>query len=227
MTGEEVIDYKTNPLIKDTDGDGLNDGDEVKKYKTDPLNKDTDKDTLSDGDEVNKYKTNPLKMDTDNDGLRDNDEIITYKTNPLDRDTDKGGIDDGTEVKRDTDPLNAEDDVVKVGVPVVLEGINFATGSAEITPESSVILMKALKTLNNNPEIIVEISGHTDDVGSAASNKKLSQRRADAVRLWLINNGIEESRLKAVGYGEERPIAPNDSPENRLKNRRIEFVRTK
>jgi outer membrane protein OmpA-like peptidoglycan-associated protein len=224
---EELIDYKTDPLKKDTDGDTLNDGDEVKKYRTDPLALDTDKDSLSDGDEVAKYKTNPLKADTDEDGLKDNEEIMTYKTDPLQKDTDKGTVDDGTEVKRGTDPLNVDDDVVKIGKAIILEGIVFATNSAEITPESAEVLRKSLETLRNNPDITVEISGHTDDVGSNASNQKLSQARANSVRQWLINNGVEEFRLVAAGYGEERPIVPNDSPENRQKNRRIEFVRIK
>jgi outer membrane protein OmpA-like peptidoglycan-associated protein len=224
---EEVIDYKTDPMKQDTDGDTLSDSDEVRKYRTDPLSVDTDKDGLNDGDEINKYKTNPLKADTDGDGLNDNQEITTYKTNPLNKDTDGGTVEDGVEVNRGTDPLQADDDVVKIGQVIVLEGITFETNSAEITPESAQILQKTLETLRNNPEIIVEISGHTDDVGSDASNKKLSQARAFSVKQWLVNNGIEDSRLNASGYGEERPIAPNDSPENRRKNRRIEFIRIK
>ena len=64
-----------------------------------------------------KYKTNPLNPDTDGDGLSDSEEVLTHKTNPLMIDTDAGTVDDGTEVKRGTDPLNAEDDVVKIGVP--------------------------------------------------------------------------------------------------------------
>ncbi len=225
--GEEVMKYKTDPLVKDTDKDGLTDGDEVMKYKTDPLKADTDKDGLTDGDEVMKYKTDPLKVDTDGDGLSDSEEVITHKTNPLDKDTDKGTVDDGTEVKRGTDPLNAEDDVVKVGVPIILEGITFATGKADITPESENTLRKALKTLTTYTDISVEISGHTDDVGSAKSNQKLSERRANAVRDWLIAQGIDANRITAVGYGEDKPIADNKTKEGKAKNRRIEFTRIK
>jgi outer membrane protein OmpA-like peptidoglycan-associated protein len=226
---EEVMTYKTDPLKADTDGDGLSDGDEVRKYKTDPLRVDTDKDAIDDGEEVNKYKTDPLRADTDGDGLTDSEEIFTYKTDPLKKDTDGGSVDDGVEVKRGTDPLNPDDDVevVKVGQPIILAGITFETNSAEITYGSAETLQQTLKTLNDHPDIIVEISGHTDDVGSDAYNKTLSQKRADAVRMWLINNGVDGSRLRAVGYGEERPVVPNDSPENRQKNRRIEFVRVK
>ena len=88
-------------------------------------------------------------------------------------------------------------------------------------------LQKALKTLNTYPEIYVEISGHTDNVGNAKSNQKLSQLRANAVRDWLIAQGIDGNRLTAVGYGASKPMVANDSPENKAKNRRIEFSRTK
>lgn len=225
--GEEVTKYKTDPLKADTDGDGLKDGDEVLKYKTDPLKVDTDGDGLSDGDEVMKYKTDPLKIDTDGDGLNDYEEVSVYKTDPLKKDTDGGSVDDGVEVRRGTDPLDAEDDVVKMDVPIVLEGITFATGKADITPESEQILMQALKTLQTYPEISVEIGGHTDDVGSATSNQKLSQRRADAVKGWLVSKGISTDRITAVGYGEDKPRVANDSADNRRLNRRIEFKRIK
>src|SRR3990170_7973437 len=225
--GDEVMKYKTDPLKADTDGDGLNDNDELMQYKTDPLKADTDGDGLKDGDEVLKYKTDPLNPDTDGDGLKDGEEVNTYKTDPLKKDTDGGTVDDGIEVKRGTNPLNADDDVVKVGVPMVLEGVTFATNKADITPESDQILMQALKTLQTYPEISVEISGHTDNVGSNKSNQKLSQRRAESVKGWLVAKGISADRITAVGYGEESPRVANDTPENKRLNRRIEFKRTK
>ncbi len=152
---------------------------------------------------------------------------MTYKSNPLVKDTDGGTIDDGVEVKRGTDPLDPSDDVVKIGVPVILDGITFATGKSEITPQSENTLRKALKTLQTYSDISVEISGHTDNVGSDASNQKLSERRANAVRDWLIREGISPDRITAVGYGESQPTATNDTPEGRQKNRRIEFKRIK
>ncbi len=241
--GDEVMKYKTDPLKADTDGDGLKDGDEVLKYKTNPLKTDTDGDGLSDGKEVNGvnvelkivgapvetklFKTDPLKADTDGDGLTDYAEVMTHKTNPLVVDTDGGTIGDGVEVKRGTDPLDPNDDIVKIGVPIVLEGITFATNKSDITPESEVVLAKALKTLQTYPEIFVEISGHTDNVGSNSSNQKLSQRRADSVRGWLLSKGILADRVTAVGYGEESPRVANDTPDNKRLNRRIEFKRIK
>ncbi|MCL4280361.1 MAG: OmpA family protein, partial [Ignavibacteriaceae bacterium] len=153
------------------------------------------------------------------------EEVNMYRTDPLKADTDGGTIDDFTEVNRGTNPLNPDDDVVKINVPIVLEGITFETGKADITPESESVLQGALKTLQTYPDIIVEISGHTDNVGSSASNQTLSQRRADAVRAWLIIKGINPDRLIAKGYGEDNPRVPNDTAENRRLNRRIEFKR--
>lgn len=222
---DEIATYKTDPLNKDTDGDKLYDGSEVVYYKTDPLKEDTDSDTISDGDEVNLHKTDPLKADTDSDGLKEGEELNMYRTDPLNPDTDGGTVDDFTEVKRGTNPLNPEDDVVKIDAPIVLEGITFETGKSDITPESEVVLQGALKTMQTYSDIIVEISGHTDDVGSAASNQALSQRRADAVRIWLITKGIDPDRIISKGYGEEWPRVPNTTPDGRRLNRRIEFKR--
>lgn len=225
--GEELNKYKTDPLVVDTDKDGLNDGNEVVTTKTNPTMADTDKDGLTDGEEVNKYKTNPLIADTDGDGLSDSEEVLKYKTNPLDKDTDDGTVDDGTEVKRGTDPLNGEDDVVKIGVPIILEGITFDVAKATIKPESELTLMKALKTLQTYEDISVEIGGHTDSDGSAKSNLKLSESRAESVKAWLVNKGIDASRISVKGYGEDKPIADNKTKEGKQKNRRIEFTRTK
>src|SRR3989304_2290947 len=225
--GIEVNLYQTNPIKADSDQDGLNDNEEINKHKTDPLKADTDGEGLNDGDEVNKYKTDPLKTDTDVDGLYDGEEVMKHKTDPLKKDTDGGSVDDLTEIIRGTNPVDPNDDVVKIGVPIILEGVTFETNKAAITPESSQILRSALKTLTTHPEIQVEVSGHTDNVGSKKSNLRLSQRRAEAVREWLIERGIDPVRIVAKGYGPDIPIVPNDSPENKRKNRRIEFKRIK
>ncbi|MGB5894207.1 MAG: OmpA family protein [Ignavibacteriaceae bacterium] len=223
--GAEVNTHATDPLNADTDADMLRDGDEVNSFKTDPLDNDTDDDLLDDGKEVNKYKTDPLNADTDGEGLNDGEEINKYRTDPLNVDTDGGTVNDSTEVGRGTDPLDPADDVVKIDVPIVLEGITFATGKSAITPESAVVLRGALKTLTTYPDIIVEISGHTDNVGSNSSNLVLSQKRADSARFWLISNGVDPDRIIAKGYGEDYPRVPNDSRDHKRMNRRIEFKR--
>jgi outer membrane protein OmpA-like peptidoglycan-associated protein len=232
--GQEINQYKTDPLKADTDGDGLNDGEEVLKYKTDPLKADTDGDGLTDGQEVQKYKTDPLKADTDGDGLNDGQEVMKYKTDPLKVDTDGGSVNDGVEVNRGTNPLDPKDDVpkkeefkVEVGKSIALEGVTFATGSAKLTPESENTLEKAYNTLYQNPEVVVEIQGHTDNVGKRATNMKLSEARAASVKAWLVAKGISADRITTKGYGPDKPVAPNTTKEGKAKNRRIEFFRVK
>lgn len=190
------------------------------------MNSDTDNDNLSDSKELNEYKTNPLKDDSDGDGLSDSEEILKYKTNPFMKDTDRGSVNDLAEVVRGSDPLDSRDDVVDFGVNFVLEGITFDPGKSIIKPSSQEFLMKALKILQMNPGIRIEISGHTDNAGNAAANKKLSLMRADAVKDWFVSKGISPNRLSTYGYGEEFPRFPNDTPENRELNRRIEIKRT-
>ena len=226
--GDEVLKHKTDPLREDSDNDGISDLDEITKTKSNPTKSDSDDDGLKDGDELNKYKTSITDKDTDNDGLTDGDEIFKYNTNPLKEDTDEGTVSDKVEVDRGTNPLNPEDDVIlDVSAPMVLEGVTFASGSAELTPESEYILKRALVTLNVYPDMTVEIRGHTDNVGKASSNLRLSERRANSVRNWIINKGVDPNRVVAKGYGEQNPIADNNSAEGRRLNRRIEFVRIK
>jgi outer membrane protein OmpA-like peptidoglycan-associated protein len=232
--GQEVLTYKTDPLKADTDGDGLKDGEEVLSYKTNPLKADTDGDGLNDGLEVNTHKTDPSKLDSDGDGLTDGQEVLTYKTNPLNKDTDGGGVDDGTEVSKKQNPLDPTDDFgkktlgpQKIGTKLVLEGVLFETGKAIITPASDSVLMKAFETLVAYPEMEVLITGHTDNAGKRDKNVKLSLDRANSVKKWLINKGISENRMSTQGFGPDKPITLNDTPENKAKNRRIEFERIK
>ncbi|MCA2005609.1 MAG: OmpA family protein, partial [Ignavibacterium sp.] len=77
------------------------------------------------------------------------------------------------------------------------------------------------------PEIVVEIGGHTDLTGMYKKNIELSQKRANSVKDWLVRHGIDAGRIIAKGYGPDKPIASNDTPEGRQKNRRIEFTRIK
>ncbi len=232
--GDEINKYKTDPLKADTDGDGLKDGDEINKHKTDPLKADTDGDGLKDGDEVNKHACDPTKMDSDGDGLNDYAEVVTHKTNPSKADTDGGTISDGVEVGRGTNPLEWRDDLPReeqikgpVGAEIIMEGILFDTGSSRIKKSSEIVLNKVAKTMVDNPEIVVEIQGHTDSVGSRASNLKLSQARAESVAKYLIAKGVAVERITTKGFGPDQPVASNDTAEGRQQNRRITFVRTK
>lgn len=108
------------------------------------------------------------------------------------------------------------------GPGIVLNGVNFDTGKAALNPDSFPQFDSIVEYMTHKKSARVEISGHTDNVGNAKTNKKLSEKRAQACRDYLISKGIEKSRIEAVGYGDERPLAPNDSEDGRLKNRRIE-----
>lgn len=107
---------------------------------------------------------------------------------------------------------------------IVISNIYYETAKAELKPESKASLDKELvKLLQDNPQLIIEIGSHTDDVGSNEYNQKLSQQRAESVVNYLIGKGIPKERMLARGYGESKPIAPNTTPEGRQKNRRTEF----
>jgi outer membrane protein OmpA-like peptidoglycan-associated protein len=108
--------------------------------------------------------------------------------------------------------------------PFILDDVQFTTGNAVLTPESHARLDELVEYMTHKPTSTIQISGHTDNVGKKAVNKKLSQQRADAVRDYLVSKGIDASRIKSVGYGDEKPIAPNDTPDGRRKNRRIEAI---
>jgi outer membrane protein OmpA-like peptidoglycan-associated protein len=223
---DELNKYRTDPLNKDSDGDGLSDGDEVIKYHGDPLKVDTDGDGISDGDEVNRYKTDPSKADTDGDGLSDGDELNKHRTDPLKVDTDEGGMVDGAEIKAGKNPLDPKDDLFDLskGKKVILHGINFDTNKFKVLPESEWILEKARASMVANPDATIVISGHTDSVGSDEDNRTLSQKRAQAVKDWLVEKGINAGRMKVVGKGELEPMATNETEDGKAQNRRIEFL---
>jgi outer membrane protein OmpA-like peptidoglycan-associated protein len=105
---------------------------------------------------------------------------------------------------------------------ITLENVEFETNSAQITRESYPYLDDLAEYLEFDDQLKVEISGHTDNVGNDEYNMKLSQQRANSIRKYLIGKGIAASRIMAKGYGENKPIADNQTEEGRAKNRRIE-----
>jgi outer membrane protein OmpA-like peptidoglycan-associated protein len=109
---------------------------------------------------------------------------------------------------------------VKIGMQVL-----FMPGSADIDPRSTSLLSEVADVLARNAQLKrVQVQGHTDNRGDPARNRELSQRRAEAVAQWLVNAGVDPARLEAKGYGDEQPLAPNITAENRAKNRRVQFV---
>ncbi|MDP4186838.1 MAG: OmpA family protein [Bacteroidota bacterium] len=112
---------------------------------------------------------------------------------------------------------------VEVGTKVVLKNIFFELNKAKLTPASYQELQVVLKLLKDNPTMKIEISGHTDNVGSLKSNTLLSAARAKAVSTYLISKGINKTRLTSKGYAFTQPVAPNNTVEGRALNRRVEF----
>lgn len=112
---------------------------------------------------------------------------------------------------------------VAVGNTITLTNIFFDLGKATLRMESNAELDRLVKLMNDAPKLKIEISGHTDNTGSAAMNENLSQQRASAVVAYLITKGIDTSRLTAKGYGSKKPIATNDTESGRQQNRRTEF----
>ncbi|HUR40901.1 MAG TPA: OmpA family protein [Verrucomicrobiae bacterium] len=110
---------------------------------------------------------------------------------------------------------------------VVLRGVNFATGSAKLLPAAHDTLRSVASAMKANPKVEVEVNGHTDSVGEEAKNQRLSERRAQSVKAFLISEGVEENRLSTEGYGEGQPADTNDTPEGRANNRRVAFKVTR
>ncbi len=182
-------------------------------------------------------------LDNDNDAIPDTSDQCP--TDPEDRDgfrdhdgcpeldNDDDGVPDSLDTCPDT-PGVPENDGCPMEKPkpkeikrgrVVLRGVNFEFGSAVLTGDSYTILEEVFESLREWPEIRVEIRGHTDSIGSKKANQKLSQERAESVKEYLVARGIDPSRLRAVGFGEEDPIADNKSAEGRALNRRVELHR--
>ena len=112
---------------------------------------------------------------------------------------------------------------IKVGSKIALRNVFFDTGKSDIRSESNTELDRLVKLLKDVPGLKIELSGHTDNTGSAQNNIKLSQARADAVVNYLVNKGIQRSRLTAKGYGSDRPVDTNSTAAGRQNNRRTEF----
>jgi outer membrane protein OmpA-like peptidoglycan-associated protein len=109
---------------------------------------------------------------------------------------------------------------------VTLQGVNFELGKAVLLPISKDILQDVARSLVANPEVRVEVGGHTDSTGSRALNERLSLARAEAVKAYLIENGVAADRMKVQGYASTQPVASNKTASGRAQNRRVELRRT-
>lgn len=151
---------------------------------------------------------------------------------PAPRDGDADGITDDIDRCPDT-PAGARVDpagcvvLAFVGArrALVLEGVNFVTGRADLAPASEAVLARVAQSLVAHDSVRVEVGGHTDSTGRAATNHALSRRRAETVRAFLVARGVAPSRVEARGYGPSRPVATNRTADGRARNRRVELRR--
>jgi OOP family OmpA-OmpF porin len=246
----KIIPPPPPPVVeapKDTDGDGITDDKDkcptvagVAKYEGCPV-PDTDKDGIDDDNDkcptvpgVARYQGCPVP-DTDKDGLNDEDDkcptvpgVARYQGCPV-PDSDNDGVND----EEDKCP-NLAGTVANQGCPEVSQeivtktayaarNIFFETGKATLLKKSYPALSEVAKILSDNPQLKLAIDGHTDNVGNDAFNQDLSEKRAAAVKTYLVSKGVDESRLAATGYGETQPVADNKTTAGRQKNRRVEM----
>jgi outer membrane protein OmpA-like peptidoglycan-associated protein len=177
--------------------------------------------------------------DTDRDGVIDSlDQCpntpagVTVDATGCPTDSDRDGVPNAQDRCPDTPPGAKVDAVgctalfAEPGKALVLQGVNFQTGKATLLPESQAILDRVAESLNNNPDVNVEVGGHTDSQGSRATNRRLSLARAFTVREYLITKGVSAARITAKGYGPDQPVASNATASGRAANRRVELTRT-
>jgi outer membrane protein OmpA-like peptidoglycan-associated protein len=112
---------------------------------------------------------------------------------------------------------------VKAGETINLNNILFDQGKSDLRPESRTELDRIVAFMNANPRAEIELSGHTSSEGDAALNRSLSYQRVKACKDYVVGKGVDTGRITVVGYGPDRPVAPNDTEANRAKNRRVEM----
>ena len=148
--------------------------------------------------------------------------IIIASTAP--KDTDNDGIADLKDQCPDSKPgASVDANGCELKKSFVLEGVNFVTGSDEITGASRSVLDQVAETLIRNGDVNVEVAGYTDDRGESSFNQNLSQKRAESVMAYLRSSGVSANRMRAKGYGEDSPIGDNSTSAGRAMNRRVEL----
>ncbi|WP_103068005.1 OmpA family protein [Aquimarina sediminis] len=243
--GLKVPIYQSRPKDKDNDG-VLDKVDECPEIKGPEENfgcpwPDTDGDTILDKDdkcpeEAGEVENNGCPwLDTDGDTVLDKDDNCPQEPGAIDNqgcpwpDSDGDGV-----LDKDDNCPNIAGTVANNGCPEVTEEVQktlnqyaktilFDSGRSSIKEESNQVLKDIVAILNEYPTAKFAIEGHTDAAGSSVNNQRLSDSRANAVKKYLVENGIDQFRLSAVGYGEDRPIASNKTKAGRAQNRRVEI----
>jgi len=227
----------------DSDGDGIEDGkdDCPNEAGSQEMNgcPDADGDGIADKDDACPNEAGLAALagcpDADGDGVADKDDECPNEAGPAENngcpwpDGDGDGVLDKDDQCPDTPGTVANN-----GCPEVTEEVQkqlneyartilFDTGKSTLKSESVGVFVDIIRILNEYPNAKFTVEGHTDSVGSDALNQKLSEERANSVRDFLIKEGIATSRLTAVGYGEAKPIASNNTSSGRAQNRRVEI----
>lgn len=237
------VDQKGCPFDRDKDGiaDHIDQCPDEKGTQVLQGCPDRDSDGVADRDDACPDAAGPVSAnksisgcpDKDNDGLIDSkDRCPDQKGTPElegcpDQDTDGiADIDDkcpDVTGIRDNKGCPEVKEEVKQLFEQALQGIEFETGKDIIRRSSYPILDNVVKVMNENPAYLLDINGHTDNIGDKAFNMELSQKRADAVKNYLASKGIDQKRLSAKGFGDTLPVADNRTGAGRAKNRRVEF----
>ena len=233
--------------LKDKDGDGVYDKIDDCPEQEGPVENagcpwpDSDGDGLLDKDDSCPQEAGPTENsgcpwpDSDGDGLLDKDDRCPQVAGPLENsgcpwpDGDGDGV-----LDKDDNCPDIIGTVANNGCPEVTEEVQkvlneyaktilFNSGKATIKDESFTTLNEIIKILKEYPSAKFSIEGHTDSAGSNVMNQNLSDSRANAVKVFLVEKGVDQFRLSAKGFGEDRPIAPNDTREGRARNRRVEI----
>lgn len=247
ISKEKIVEPVQMPVmeVKDRDGDGIVDSLDACPDTAGSVAlqgcPDKDGDGIADKDDkcpdvagLAKYQGCPV-TDTDKDGVNNEEDkcpdiagVARYQGCPI-PDSDKDGVND----EEDKCP-NEAGTASNFGCPVIdiviVEKINkaannifFATGSAKLLAKSFNSLKEVAQIMKDNPSYKIDIDGHTDNTGSDELNQRLSESRTNAVKQYLIENSIDESRIVATGYGEDKAIADNTTAAGRAKNRRVEM----
>jgi len=227
----------------DTDGDGIEDSKDAcpKEAGSKEMNgcPDEDGDGVADKDDACPKEAGSKEMngcpDVDGDGVADKDDACPSEAGPAENkgcpwpDTDGDGVLDKDDKCPDVAGTVANDGCPEVTVEVQKQlndyarTILFDTGKSSIKAESTAVMVDIILILKEYPTAKFTVEGHTDSVGSVKLNQRLSESRALSVKDFLVEEGIEEFRLSAVGYGEEKPMATNNTRNGRKQNRRVEI----
>lgn len=215
MAAPAPVVAKAAPVDGDSDADGVKDSVDSclntptgAKVDAKGCELDSDKDGVSDSRDSCPNTSAGAKVDAKGCELDgDNDGVVDSRDKCLDTKADARVDSKGCELAE----------------VIVLKGVNFETGSAKLTEGSEEVLNDMAETLVKYPTMVVEVSGHTDNTGSAKLNNRLSQQRADSVVAYLVAKGVKSDNLKAKGYGSDKPAADNATAAGRSVNRRVEL----